>query len=540
MGSVKKLPWFVLLAVGLAYLFSRLAFSPLPWPDAAAVLMTGEKLASFPPLWRPEYADLGPLFPLLSGIAGALGMNHIFGASLAIRILGLLPLLIAAGSLWSWVRRRTRDAGVKPSWATTLAAAPALGLLLDPTARWGGLIARPETWVGMFWILLLRELDSLEQAESVSRAESGALLRGTGDSTTAAKRDLSPRYWLIAILFSLALGFDLDAWCLLPALFVGLARIPNWKQAGWRTLAASAPWILHYAVHRAPQGAANTLGYAPGTLSTFQGLIDGLFLELPGVVAIPPVLVSAKILFWLLVLGLITLLAKEFVQITREMGKTRHMERRGGSQVLALSAAVGFLGVFCLWNFREDAWLGMLSHFMAWGWVATLMIRLGVKVGQAQGARAPIRSLAALTVLAALAATGFLVSAVRTATATPAAYSWGNYLEWNDCIERSIASTGHAHPIRAWQAQLPDALAEASFRFKELEVEHGPKPGPTSDFLMINRIISENLYEKYEGPERDEDRKSLQALNLELGEHSAFNWKACQYGPFWMDVGIRK
>ena len=553
MGEVKKrnspmtsrllltLPPLALATVAAFFLFSRLRFSPLPWPDSAAVLLTGMKLVSLHPHWDPELSSLGPLLPLISGLFSALGVNQIFGSSLAMRLLGIIPLLVSAWTLWHWVGTRLEGLGLRARHAYSLSAVAASGLLLDPTARWGALISRPEAWVGMCWILLLRELDCLEQIESANRRESGVLLRGAGESATTAGQDIPPRFWIIAALFSAALGFDRNAWLLFPALLVGLARIPNWWRVSVRTALLSLPWILHYGVYPAPPGAANTLGYAPGSLGTISGLVDGLFLELPGVDLASPVMMSAKILFWLLLGGLLSLLGFEFARIVAEFRRTRHMERRGSSQMLVLSASAAFLWIFYLWSIREDAWLGMLTHFLAWGWVGALMIRLATQGMQ----RTPLafRFFAALTSLAALAALGSWVSVMRTAALFPTAYSSENLRQWNDCVERSIGSAQSGRPLKIWQAFLPDALAEAALRFKDIEINHAPQPSANLDVLLINQVMSENLAEKYEGPERPEDRTNLQRLQqrnaMQLGSLEQLNWKVCHYGPFWIDIGIR-
>jgi hypothetical protein len=176
----------------------------------------------------------------------------------------------------------------------------------------------------------------------------------------------------------------------------------------------------------------------------------------------------------------------------------------------------------------------MLAHFMAWGWAGALVIRFST-----QGTRLARGSIAALSAIGALCAVAFAGSAVRTALATPSSYSWSNYLEWNDCIERSIASTGYAAPARVWQAFLPDALAEAGFRLKGVEAIRGSVPGEDADFVLVNRVVAENIDEKYEGPEREEDRARLSAMSIDLGDLKRYSWKSCQYGPFWVDIGIK-
>jgi hypothetical protein len=514
-------------AAAAGYLFSRLAFVPVPWPDGSAFHLPGLELVDWPPRWRmhaqaafvPSYDEANfntmPALPLLLGLASRLGLGEVFGAVQATRAVSLVALVVWAWLLWRWL---ARAGGRRPAW---LAAAVGAAALLDPVVRWGTMVVRTETWIGLCWILVLTEL---------------------GRERRAA--------WKIAAGLAAAAYFHFEAIVLVPAVAAGLwpwgaargTRLRAWARELWavgaRTALLLGPWLLYVALnfrlfleqmdiqfHRLAQG--NQL------IGSAYALFHSLFISHGSAASWPKFLNLGKGLFWALLLVMAVASARIL------FGRARRSETPRARAAIA-AGLVAVAASFHLWFTKPEVWFTTLIHLFVWPWAGALVL------ARARVGRRAVAGLAAAYAFVSLGAT--LVQARQ----APASYSWESYRAWVDCIERAI---GPGPGKRVWQPHVPDVLIELVARDPTRDVTRTLDfPGREDlaealvsriDALIVSRHFAAD--ESYEGPERPRDREMLaDGVEAPFGPWvrdrlSRAEWRmtVCQRGPFWAEIAAR-
>ena len=597
MRRAKVAAVLALTATGAWYLFSRLVWGPVPWPDGSAFYLPSIELLAWPPHWRmhaqaafvPSYDqanfNLMPALPLILGVATRwLGLGRWLGAPLAIRVASMPALLLWAWVLWRWTARALEDrGGLAARRALAIATLVGGAALWDPIVRWGTLVVRTETWIGLAWLLCLRELHRLEALPVPG---------GPGSAGSANARARGHALWKISAALAMAAYFHFEAAYLVPAAAIGLipaaasaesarplAREWGTRLGGvaWRTLTLLSPWLLYVALNWnlfvEQMGVQfHRLGHENRLIANAYLTFHSLFLSLGSPEFTPKIFNVAKAAFWAI---LILLTARTAFGGLRQLERAARREQRGLGSPSTLAAAVAFWTTFYLWCTKPEVWFTTLCHLTLWPWLAALLIALSERrrVTSDPGlGRSSERALLALTAVYGVLALG---SGVFQQLKTPGYYSWRTYRAWVDCIETVASQTAVAHvggQPRVWQPHVPDVLVELSQRSEHYDLTRAldfeaRRPlaeefGRKADVLIFSRWFNlspdDPLYTppdghevlSYEGPERPADIEKMRdhvevpfgpwALEkLPVLEPGVYQAEVCQVGPFWSDLRVR-
>jgi hypothetical protein len=545
-----------LLASAAVILSTRLAWGPVPWPDASAFYLPGVELLHWPPSWRmhaqaafvPTYDqanfNIMPALPILLGLTERLGLIHAFEPQLVLRAVSLVALLAWAWLLWSWLVERL---GASSRKSLAIASVVAFAALWDPVVRWGTLVVRTETWIGLCWLWILRELDRRERA---------------GDPVPEWPRTA----WRVSAALAVAAYFHFEAVYLVPAAVVALGFRPGWPwrllDIAWRTLALLSPWILYALAHPSlfaeqMQVQFFRLAHHNHWMSNAYMIFHSLFVEHGSPAGAPKIFNVGKAVFWI---GLVMLV----VATVATTATTRIRRRRA-----VLASALAFASCFYLWATKAEVWFVALCHLMFWPWVAAAVARLFDDRGKPDDTQASARakwlrpvSVALVSAYAALS----LVAAAGQIRATDPDYTWPLYQGWIDCIERASAAPASpdARPgLKLWQPHVPDILVELSRRHPDWDLTRALdfpareslalEAGRRMDAIVFTRAFnrSESGAGRYTGTLRPFDRDILSrgvdtpfgpwALDELLG-HGAAHWvpTVCETGPLWAVVLSRR
>jgi hypothetical protein len=171
--------------------------------------------APFEPTYRIYNFNTMPLFPILIGLGRLIGIDGSFGVKL-----WPLSFFAASGSLLGiWLYRAGLPA--------ILAAIVGAGLVLDPGARWGAVLARPESFIALCGMAIV-----------------------LGLSLGFPKRWQARGFWdPIAALLALAAYAHFNAVHLLFAVIPALLWKPRrLVEIGFRTAFYLTPWIITVAL----------------------------------------------------------------------------------------------------------------------------------------------------------------------------------------------------------------------------------------------------------------------------------------------------
>jgi hypothetical protein len=450
-------PWragaiLVLLATALGILASRLVFTPVPWADGSAFYLPALELVHWPPHWRmhaqaafvPSYDqanfNLMPLLPLLLGAAARSGLLHFFEPQLMIRILSLGALLAWAWLLWTWLARALSSDPERPYPVTALhlAAHVALAGLWDPILRWGTLVVRTETWIGLCWLWCLREFHRWEVG-----GEAPAVWNRTA--------------WRISAGLAVAAYFHFEAVYLVPAAIVGLGFSPGWFKRllgiGARTMLLLSPWLVYVALNfglfaEQMQIQFFRLAHSNHWMSTAYLIFHSLFLEHGSPAGSPKFFNLAKAIWWL---GLAALAVFTALAAARP--------RRFGPRRALMASAVAFVACFYLWATKAEVWFITLCHLAYWPWIGAAILATD---------RLLIRR--ALSGLAGVYAVLALAAGVVQARAISPDYTWPMYQSWVNCLERALGPLDAKPGLRLWQPHVPDVLVELSRRHPDWDL----------------------------------------------------------------------
>lgn len=561
----------LIAAVCAGYQLSRLAFSPVPWPDGSAFYLPGVEMFSWPPLWRmhaqaafvPSYDSANfntmPGLPFMLGLASRLGLTELFGAVQSTRFVSWIALWLWAYLLWDWLDAElTRPRSSRPSGALrredpslplvpepgarrfAALAATAIGAagLLDPVNRWGTNVVRTETWIALAWIYLLREIWRFP----------------VGAPSPQSSRAL----WRIAGGLAFAAYFHFEAIILVPAVFVafllpGMRPFRSLPGIAWRTVVWLSPW-LYYVISRwsffLDQMAVqfNRLEQGNHYFENAYLIFHNLFISHGSPVSWPKFFNVGKGFFWLELL--LCVLGTLIVTV-----KSRGIRR---PELAAIwGAALTFVVSYYLWMTKPEVWFITLCHLMIWPWAGTLALA----AHQLWRPRAAVISVVGLAgAYAAISAFAHVAQDV----AIPRNYDWATYTRWIDCIEQSFPAAPTRTALRIWQPHVPDVLIELEHRGRgkdgiknrydltraldfqsqqKLAVELAHR----TDVVLLTRSMNRPLLDPdYVGPPRAEDWTLMKdVVEVPFGPLITENarnreMRICQVGPFWANVAVRK
>lgn len=537
-----------ILLSGIAILSTRLVFGPVPWADGSAFYLPGLELIHWPPAWKmhaqaafvPSYDqanfNLMPGLPVLLGVAARSGLLAVFEPQVLIRIVSLAGLLAWAWLLWNWL---TELLGSRPLSKGKLAAASlvATAALWDPVLRWGTLVVRTETWIGLCWLWCLREMHRWEKF---------------GDAPSAWNRIA----WRISLGLALAAYFHFEAVYLVPAAIVGLGFSKGWfgrlLGIAGRTLILLSPWLLYVVLHPAlfweqMQVQFYRLSHGNHWMSNAYMIFHSLFIEHGSPAGAPKFFNVAKAIFWLGLLGLSAFTGFTLIARRRELAW----------RALAASL-VAFASCFYLWATKAEVWFITLCHLTYWSWVAIALALIAGRAALTGQRWAPRLILGLAGFYAALS----LLAAIGQARATSPGYSWPVYQAWVDCIEQAVAVPLDGKPgLKVWQPHVPDVLVELSRRRPDwyltraldfpAHMELALQAGKRMNSILFTRSFNPQGGGKtYAGPLREFDRDVMSrgvdtpfgpwALE-ELLDKDSVHWHArvCETGPFWAVVLVR-
>ncbi len=550
LASQKRLIFIIAGVISFAVFawfgFSRLAFSPVPWPDGSAFYLPSLGLLGWPPVWKmhsqaafvPSYDianfNMMPLLPGILGVMTHLGLAQLLGGPLAIKVVSLGALFLAAWTLWMWLWKISRSL-----WLATVVG---LAFLLDPTLRWGTWVVRSEIWIGLIWVGLLRELSYLNSIHTIH----------------SKNRSL----WTISALLAASAWIHFEAIILVPATAVGLFQLQKNRgkvewirscvQVGLRTSLFLLPWgayvLSNFSIFLDQmQTQFHRLAHGNFWVSTPYLLFHSLFLDLGSPESVPKFFNLGKGLFWLCVIGLTFWTA--FVVSKPDSDRNRHP---WVSLPVLLAGGVAFWTSFYLWVTKPEIWFITLCHATLWPWVGLVLIRMKNSF--------PKNALQ-LTVLG-YAVISFLASIGQQKKIHPS-FSWPVYGDWVSCIERTVSLAAEKKNPKIWQPHVPDILVELSYRHSAWDLtrtldfdalkEKSWKFTTQVDALVMSRYLSPRLNEvipPYEGPERPSDQKLVEnevdqpfgswiLTRLPAEQPGQWERRVCQVGPFFADVAVR-
>lgn len=540
-----KLSLLFSIVTVIIFCSTRLVFAPVPWPDGSAFYLPALELVSWPPLWRmhaqaafvPSYDhanfNLMPALPLLLGIISKLGLLHIFSAPLLIKVISALGL-----AFWAWLLGRWIFESTKSIWIATWIG---LAGLWDPITRWGTLVVRTETWVGLCWVFIVRELWKMSQAS-----------------------EKNPRsFWKISAGLALAAYFHFEAIVLVPG--VALALLPknfnhpkSWRvwiqslwKVGYQTTLFLSPWLIYVLLHfslflEQMQTQFFRLAGKNGWIANTYLLFHSLFLEHGSPEGSPKFFNLAKGLFWLLLIFLsVTLVRNLFPALTRRPTSGEKAPLIRTLPTLSLGTAVTFWASFYLWCTKAEVWFVALCHFTFWPWLGSTLLDLAERKKKMAFAFA-LQGTAIFAVLS-IASTWVQNSKIQPE------YNWETYHKWITCLDRQIQSRVSIASPKIWQPYIPDVLVELSSRHPSYDLtraldfsEHSDRALNLLnkiDVLLLTTYFNHRpgaVSPHYEGPSRPEDFSIQKELPFGVNQPGSWTTQICQEGPFWAAILVKQ
>jgi hypothetical protein len=458
--------WYLIAALpALAALwvwFSPLSFVPVPWPDDSAFYFVARELFRWPPRWvmlpqapfEPTYRiwnfNTMPLYPLLIGLVRLVGIDGIWA-------LKILPLgfWAASGVVLTW---RLLRAGLP--WLFALAIS--LVFAMDPTLRWGSVLVRPESLIGLFGMLIVLDLSLPPQGET---------------KPTTWRNDK------IAILLALAAYAHFNAVHLVfPVLVAYVLRPKRILQIAGHTTLYLVPWLLtvfwHFKLFLYQMDVQWYRLSVPNLwLASFQSAITGMFQSLGSPEPWRPELFWAS--YWLWALIFIAALWPAYLLLSYRKAPAQ-------SNVRLAPAAAWVLSAFWLWNSKPEVWFTYYLHESIWCFCGVLFLSLWslwksadeAQTVQTRGRKPadwirPSLAIARWTLFAFTSACALLFLAINLLQAESLGagqtWNWTAYHDFIDCIDRQLIQVeadkkDKKAPLEVWDPTFPDVTVELSRR----------------------------------------------------------------------------
>jgi|GEM_PF-1320872 len=445
--------------------FSPLAFVPVPWPDDSAFYFVAKELFRWPPRWvmlpqapfEPTYRIFNfntmPLFPILIGLGRWVGIDGIF----AIKFWSLLGWALS-GSLLGVTLLRAK-------LPKSLALVFLLGFCLDPILRWGSVLVRPESLVGLCGLAIVLGI------------------------TLGFPRRIRPLgVWdPISALLAVGAYTHFNAVHLLfPVIIAFINRPKRLVSIGLKTTLYLLPWAITVALHpslfvQQMSTQWKRLAVSNDWLSTSQKALESLFQSMGSPESWPKILFFASIALWFfifaaLVLGLflpgLNVLYKKIKKTPEEKGLKTHTSLR-------LTSAAGWvLGTLWLWNNKPEVWFTYFIHASIWTFTALAALKAWQTLRSPSSITRTISvlSLSINSVIAILLVAIFAYVDFTQATrlGKDSSWKWETYNDLINCVDQQLtqleSQLGNPRPFRVWDPTFPDITIELSRRHPNWEL----------------------------------------------------------------------
>ncbi len=551
--------WSILFALivllsGVVFLFSPLGFVPVPWPDAPPFYLPWRDLIQWPPVWRMgNYAAFVPsldqvnfgtmpgLTIVLGGIS-SLGLMHIFSPTVTLKLICLFALMSWAWMLWTWLIQLPLFRA-RPYFALIIC----LAALWDPTLRWVTLAVRPEAWVGLIWLYILKELWKTHvNSEPLS----------------------SKTLWIVSGSLALAAYFHFDAIALVPGVAMMLMPSPGerflqvWFQrlvgVGLRTVLFLSPWLIYCLVNF--KLFLEQIGAQFGRLAIpnwgFEdGLFSALFIEMGSPVNLPKFFRISRVAMWVMIFVMTGRILYEAVKTKMQGDPPWARPKSLFLLSFELGAGLVFWSSFYQWYSKPEAWYVGLCHFVFWPWLVVTIAALHEKT--LEKSRLP----SFLIFFSGLFALGAVSASIVQLKQMPPSYRWPVYDAWVDCIDQEIQSKVRSENPKIWQTFLPDVLVDLAVRHPNYDVtrvldyqdlaERAWRFAQTTDAIILSSYVDDSRHDgmqeftQYSGPYRPDYSHFYGYVpfgDRVLRELFPENWdtKICHFGNFWASVVTRR
>jgi hypothetical protein len=444
---------------------SSLSFVPVPWPDDSAFYFVGREFFKWPPRWvmlpqapfEPTYRiynfNTMPLYPMILGLGRLLGID----GSFAIKFWPLTFFALSGSLLGAWLYRT----GL-PFFAALLVA---LTFILDPGSRWGAVIVRPESLIGLCGMAIVLGL------------------------TFGFPRRLQPRgLWdPVAGLLAIAAYSHFNAVHLLfPVLLALLFQPLRLIRIGTRTLLYLTPWMLTVILKPGLFVHQMTLQWSRlavrnDWLDSPAKAVSSLFQDMGSPEPWPAFLQWTALAIWLLIFGAVffglvfplirwaLILAQSALRGRANVSTLRRREVSG-----LMPAAGWVIGTVWLFGSKPEVWFTYYIHTAVWTFAGiALWVAWRLKT-QARGlnfmALVPVGSLLAFSLVLFVRVDVIQASHL----AKSPSWHWDTYHDYISCIDDQLIAyekrLGHPQPFRVWCPTFPDITIELSRRHPDWEL----------------------------------------------------------------------
>jgi hypothetical protein len=537
------------------FLFSPLGFVPVPWPDAPSFFLPWRELAQWPPAFKMhnyaafvpsmDEANFGtmPALTVVLGMGSSFGLMKIFSPTLALKVISILALVSWACLLWGILVERSPS--VKERIIPFIFG---IAALWDPTLRWVTIAIRPEPWLGLIWILILR-----------------CFWRVSEEKASFSSKDL----WIIAGWLALSAYFHFAAIVFVPAVTVAL--LPRWDGhffrvwmlrlvgVGCRTLVFLSPWLIYCLLNFTIfiEQLSGQFGRLDIANPYFDQFLGSLFNEMGSPVGLPKMFIVAQVLLWFMIF---ILTGRLFLQIYQNIffrigGRTDEKDLNS-ILLLEFASALAFWTSFYLFYKKPEAWFVTLPHFLFWPWLGISWLSFQREKGLGLIGR---RLLAGAVCGFALIS---VASSVIQAKNMPPSYRWSIFEDWVDCIDGVLqANIQSAHP-KIWETFLPSLQVDLAVRHPNYHLtrildyqdlrEKAWRFAQTTDAIIVSSTVGDysggvnaESVTRYSGPVRPGDENIYAQVPFGrdvLQKLSSLQWdkKICQIGVFWAAIATRR
>lgn len=446
---------------------SPFSFVPVPWPDDSAFYFVAKSLFHWPPRYvmlaqapfEPSYGIFNfnsmPLFPTLIGLGRWIGIDGSFG----IKFWSLLGWALSGFFLLNTLRKK----GL-PDYGLILIA---LAFSADPILRWGAVIVRPESLIGLCGMLLVLGL------------------------TFGFPKRWRPRIiWdPISVLFAIAAYLHFNAIHLvLPVLLTFISAPRRLVAIGLKTLLYLSPWIVIalskwdiFTLQMHLQW--SRLAVRNDWLDSPTKALAALFESMGSPEPWSPLAQWASALIWMLIiLALIKgLIFPSLEWLHRQV--VQKAEQSSYSEISLVPAAAWILSACVLWDAKPEVWFTYYIHLSVWCFAGVF----AVKTYRERRVFVPLGIL--ITAIVCLFFTVNLTQLFGLSQGT--SWRWSTYREFVDCVDQAVTQIesriASPKPFRVWCPTFPDITVELSRRHpswiltrtndfwdrQDLAIEHG-------------------------------------------------------------------
>jgi hypothetical protein len=474
--------WLIALIGPAAALWvwnSALSFVPVPWPDDSAFYFVAKDLFKWPPRWvmlpqapfEPTYRiwnfNTMPLYPILLGLGRLIGID-------GSHALKAWPL-----AFWALSSSFLGAALYKARLPAFLAALVALALAMDPELRWGSVLVRPESLIGLAGIVLVTGLS-------------------LGWFT---KEDYEHSFWdPISALLAIGAYAHFNAvhllFAVLPVLIYRPRRLVD---VALKTTIYLAPWIFTVVLKPALFVQQMTLQWqrlaVPNSwLSSASSAIRSLFQALGAPNDWPIVLYASAIGIWALILiaaGIfIKAIIRYFVQAYKLGRFPRAAEGPSPDEISLVPAAGWVMGTAWLWHNKPEVWFVYYIHLAVWTFAGIALLKLWKSWTQSnyQNTARQLLPLSALTAVMAAATYIFIYTNQTQAEdfGKTQTWNWDAYHEFVSCIDNTLTQYAERKrsfaPFQVWAPTFPDVTIELSRHHPDWNLSR------TNDFYSRTRL----------------------------------------------------